>query len=311
MEGLTKVFQLRKQGFLAGKSEIRATDNVSFTINKGETLGIVGESGSGKTTAARSFLRLINPDSGTIQINGIDITTLNRRELRHLRRKVQFLFQDPYGSLNPRMTVSRIIGEPLRLHEKLSTAEREKKAAELLEKVGMDSSHGLRYPHEFSGGQRQRIAIARAIALSPDLLVLDEPVSALDVSIQGQILNLLKDLQDDMGMSYLFVSHDLSVVANFCDRVAVMYLGRIVEENSTSEIFSNPRHPYTRMLFNSLPRPERNSRIDIPRGEIPGPENPPQGCHFHPRCSEVMDICRSSYPEENRASGRVSCHLYD
>lgn len=312
VKGLSKSFHVRRKEFFEGPAVVRAVDGVSFSIEKGRTLGMVGESGSGKTTAARSLLRLIEPDGGSVVIDGTDVIALKRAELRKFRRNMQIVFQDPYGSLNPRMTVGKIITEPLKIHTAPTRAELRERMEELLELVGLSTEHADRYPHEFSGGQRQRIGIARAIALNPTFIILDEPVSALDVSIQGQILNLLSDLQKRLNLTYLFVAHDLAVVEHMSDRIVVMYLGRVVEENTRDGLYREPLHPYTRSLISSIPecRPGKHG-FSVLRGEIPSPENPPAGCHFHPRCPRVMDVCRKEYPPEKTVGGaRVSCWLY-
>ena len=309
---LSKSFHVRKKELFEKPSTVRAVDGVSFSIGKGKTLGMVGESGSGKTTAARSILRLIEPDRGSVVIDGVDVTALKRAELRKFRKNMQIVFQDPYGSLNPRMTAGKIITEPLKIHTTATRSELKDRLEELLSLVGLSPEQADRYPHEFSGGQRQRIGIARAIALNPTFIILDEPVSALDVSIQGQILNLLEDLQERLNLTYLFVAHDLAVVEHMSDRVAVMYLGRVVEESDRDGLYREPLHPYTRSLISSIPecKPEKHG-FSVLRGEIPSPENPPSGCHFHPRCPRAMDVCRVEYPPEKNVGGaRVSCWLY-
>lgn len=310
--GLKKYFKTRKSGLLEKPGVLRAVDDISITIPAGKTLGLVGESGSGKTTAARSILRLIEPDSGRVSIGDTDVTALPGGELRRFRRNMQIVFQDPYSSLNPRMTVGKIISEPLKIHEDLSKKELRDRITELLALVGLQDEHADRYPHEFSGGQRQRVGIARAIALNPGFIILDEPVSALDVSIQGQILNLLMDLQEKLNLTYLFVAHDLAVVEHMSDRIAVMYLGKIVEENTKLGLYTNPLHPYSRNLLKSIPKNEPVKHgFSVLHGEIPSPENPPSGCHFHPRCQHAMDICREQYPAMRDENGaRVACHLY-
>lgn len=265
---------------------VKAVDGVSFDLAAGKTLGLVGESGCGKTTAGRTILRLIPATAGTVRYKGEDFFAYHGRELRQLRRQMQIVFQDPVSSLNPRMTIGNIIGEPIEVHGIAKGKEKNELVASLLQRVGLDPSFGARYPHEFSGGQRQRIGIARALSLSPDFIVCDEPVSALDVSIQSQILNLLDDLQKERGIAYLFIAHNLAVVEHFSDEVAVMYLGRIVEKADSRELYKNPKHPYTVALLSAIPEPDprpRKRRIVLP-GEVPSPSNPPTGCHFHPRC---------------------------
>ncbi|MCH2409770.1 ATP-binding cassette domain-containing protein [Myxococcota bacterium] len=292
---------------------LQAITDVDFDINSGETLGLVGESGCGKTTVGRSVLRLIEPSSGEIFFDGADLRSLRGEALRTVRKNMQIVFQDPYGSLNPRMNVHSIIGEPLRIHEKINGDELDLRVIELLERVGLPEISRFRFPHEFSGGQRQRIGIARAIALNPKLIVCDEAVSALDVSIQAQILNLLRELQEDLGLAYLFISHDLNVVRHGADRVAVMYLGRIVETADTNNIFENPRHPYTKALVaaNPVPIPGSRRKRFVLKGEVPSPLTPPKGCAFHPRCSQAMDSCQRDEPlVSNDRLGQIRCHLY-
>ena len=312
VNGLKKYFTARKSGFFEKPGIIRALDGVSFSIPEGATLGLVGESGSGKTTAARSILRLIEPDAGSVTIDGTDILALSRKEMRKFRKNMQIVFQDPYSSLDPRMTVGKIISEPFKVHTKLNKSEIHERLLELIDMVGLSKEHIERYPHEFSGGQRQRIGIARAISLNPKFIILDEPVSALDVSIQGQILNLLKDLQRNINLTYLFVAHDLAVVKHMSDRIAVMYLGSIVEENSAESLYKRPLHPYTESLLSSIPQPGLGKHgFAVLKGEIPSPENPPQGCPFHPRCTKAMDICKRDFPAmKNDGDGSVACHLY-
>ena len=273
-------------GFWGRRMYVHAVDGVDFTIHRGKTLGLVGESGSGKTTVGRTILRLIPPTAGRVVFDGQDVFSLSGPDMRALRRRMQVIFQDPVGSLNPRMTVGDIVGEPLKVHTDLSRSQRRQRVGELLERVGLPGSYVSRYPHEFSGGQRQRIGIARALAPGPDFIVCDEPISALDVSIQAQILNLLSDLQDELGLSYLFIAHNLAVVEHFADEVAVMYLGRIVERAGSDELYARPTHPYTQALLSAVPKPDPASgrlRVRLP-GEVPSSINPPPGCPFHPRC---------------------------
>ena len=293
---------------------VQAVDDVSFEIQPGETLALVGESGCGKTTVARSVLRLVEPTAGQVLYEGRDVLTLGRQELRALRPRMQIVFQDPYSSLNPRLTVGDIIGEGLKVHGIATGAALETRVGALLERVGLARVDRTRYPHEFSGGQRQRIGIARALALQPRFIVCDEAVSALDVSIQAQILNLLRDLQAEFGLSYLFISHDLNVVRYVADRVAVMYLGKIVESAPTRTLFASPKHPYTQALLdaNPIPDPEVGYAAQALGGDVPSPLHPPPGCHFHPRCPRAMPVCRERYPESTALSAThtVRCHLY-
>ncbi len=313
VQDLKKYFPVRKGILSRTIAFVRAVDRVSFSIEQGETLGLVGESGCGKTTVGRSILRLIEPTSGQVRFNGQDLLSLDREALRRVRASLQIIFQDPFSSLNPRMNVGQIIAEPIKNHLEISTAEIKEKVAHLMEKVGLHPEQMSRYPHEFSGGQRQRIGIARALALNPLLIICDEPVSALDVSIQAQVINLLAQLQEQMNLSYLFIAHDLSVVEHISNRVAVMYLGNIVELASDQELYRNPLHPYTQALLSAVPVPDpevKKKRI-ILQGDVPSPLNPPAGCAFHPRCHKREDICPLKEPELQVSGGDhwVACHL--
>ncbi|WP_058300729.1 ABC transporter ATP-binding protein [Gorillibacterium timonense] len=291
---------------------VKAVDGLDFTINRGETLGIVGESGCGKSTTGRALLRLIEPTDGEVLFEGMDILKLNRGDMRSMRREMQIIFQDPYASLDPRKTVASIIGEAFKAHEKLSAREREEKVRELLAVVGLRPEHITRYPHEFSGGQRQRIGIARALALQPKFVVCDEPVSALDVSIQAQVVNLMKDLQDKLGLTYLFISHDLRVVKHISSRVGVMYLGKMVELADKRSLYSNPQHPYTRALLSAIPQPIAGAKREriILQGDVPSPVNPPSGCRFRTRCPEATERCSLEEPVFRDIGGghHVACH---
>ena len=312
VDGLTKHFPVRRGILRRIVGQVQAVTDVSFAVGAGETLALVGESGCGKSTTGRSLLRLIEPTAGSIRIDGTDLLSLPPGQLRAMRRKMQIIFQDPYGSLNPRMTVREALAEPLLLHGVATPANLQAKIAEVLELCGLSSFHAERYPHEFSGGQRQRVGIARALATRPRLIVCDEPVSALDVSVQAQIVNLLQDLQRELGVAYVFISHDLAVVRHIATRVAVMYLGRIVEEAPAAELFAAPLHPYTRSLIAAAPRPDPTSgrvRSSV-EGDAPSALDPPSGCAFHPRCPLAIDRCRRERPEL-RAMGqsRVACHL--
>lgn len=294
-----KYFPIKKGFFMREVGQVKAIEEVNLSIRRGETLGLVGESGCGKSTLGRTLIRLYEPTSGAIQFDGDNFLNLKGEALRKKRRDIQMIFQDPYASLDARMTVGQIIEQPFKIHGLLGKIERENRVKQLLELVGLKASHVNRYPHEFSGGQRQRISIARAISLNPKLIICDEPVSALDVSIQAQILNLLKDLQDRLQLTYLFISHDLSVIEHVCDRIAVMYLGRIVEIATREELFKNPRHPYTRALMSSIPSigTGKKQMHKILTGEIPSPINPPSGCAFHPRCPYKIKECSEIVPK--------------
>jgi oligopeptide/dipeptide ABC transporter ATP-binding protein len=311
--GLSKHFQARRTLLGGERGTVRAVDGISFTIEPGQTLGVVGESGCGKTTTAKLVLGLEEPTAGTIRFDGRDLRTLDAAGRRNYRKSVQAVFQDPYASLNPRMRISAIIAEPLITHEKLTAAAVRERVLELLDLVGLPSRAADLFPHEFSGGQRQRIAIARALALSPKLVVLDEPVSALDVSIRAQILNLLRDLQARLGLSYLFIAHDLAAVAHMSHQIVVMYLGKIVENGEAKALARAPKHPYTEALFSAaLPShpDERRDEIILP-GEVPSPLNPPAGCRFHPRCPQAMPRCAEEEPALSIVGDRlIACHLY-
>ncbi len=314
VSGLTKHFPV-KRGivFQSAVGTVRAVDGLTFDVAPGETLALVGESGCGKSTTGRMVLRLIEATSGTIRFAGRDVRSLDLRALRELRRDMQIIFQDPYASLNPRLTVGQTLGEPLRLHGLASGAEMRRRIDELLTEVGLSAWHALRYPHEFSGGQRQRIGIARALASQPKLIVCDEPVSALDVSIQAQVINLLQDLKRKLGLSYIFIAHDLAVVRHISDRVAVMYLGKIVELGPKRSLFARPRHPYTQALLSAVPVPDpaaQRTRIRL-AGDVPSPLNPPPGCRFHTRCPHAQDRCRLEEPALRAVGDQgqiVACH---
>ena len=299
------------------KGYIKAVDDVSFTIHKGETLGLVGESGCGKSTTGRAILQLYHPTAGEVWFDNKNLVTMKHEEMRLQRRRMQMIFQDPYASLNPRMTVGNIVGEPLEVHNIAKGNERRERVMELLKIVGLNPYFVNRYPHEFSGGQRQRIGVARALAVNPEFIVLDEPISALDVSIQAQVINLLEDLQNEFGLTYLFIAHDLSVVRHISDRVAVMYLGKIAELTDRKRLYNNPLHPYTQALLSAVPIPdpaiEEKRRRIILEGDVPSPANPPKGCNFCTRCPRVMDICREEKPpfKDHGDNHFVACWLYE
>ena len=298
VEHLRKYFPIRKGILSRVVGHVKAVDNVSFEVREGETLGLVGESGCGKTTVGRSILRLIEPSAGDVWFEGVDLVKLGGREMRGMRRQMQIIFQDPYSSLNPRMTVLDIVGEALAIHGIAKGEAREQRVKELLERVGLAGRYVNRYPHEFSGGQRQRIGVARALALNPDFIVCDEAVSALDVSVQAQVINLLMDLRVEFGLAYLFIAHDLSVVRHISHRIAVMYLGEIVETARSDDLFDRPLHPYTQALLSAVPVPDpthERSRIML-EGDVPTPINPPSGCHFHPRCRFCEEVCKQEPP---------------
>jgi oligopeptide/dipeptide ABC transporter ATP-binding protein len=299
VKDLVKYFPVRGGILQRVKGYVQAVDKVSFTVKEGETLGMVGESGCGKTTVGRSILRLIEPTSGSVFINGEDVIQMRSQSLKQARRNMQIIFQDPYASLNPRLPIGESVMEGLQIHNVGHPKERWEIAINMLKKVGLEDYHARRYPHEFSGGQRQRIGIARALALQPKFIVCDEPVSALDVSIQSQVLNILKDLQSEFGLTYLFIAHNMSVVEHISDRVSVMYLGKMVELADREELFRNPLHPYTKALMSAIPIPDPDAKREriILKGDVPSPLNPPKGCRFHPRCPVAMDICSQEEPE--------------
>lgn len=315
VKNLKKYFVIKKSLFGKPEAYLKAVDNVSFSVKTGTTIGVVGESGCGKTTLGRTILKLYKSDGGQIFFEGEDITNISRKEMQKYRTDIQLIFQDPYSSLPPRMTVGNIIAEAVRIHKIVPKEEVHGYVLDIMKKCGLQPQHYDRYPHEFSGGQRQRICIARALAVNPKLVVCDEPVSALDVSIQAQIINLLKDLQKKLNLTYVFISHDLSVVKYITDQILVMYLGNMMELGETDEIFDNPLHPYTKALFSAVPVPDPDYKMKriILEGDIPSPANPPKGCKFHTRCSECMNVCKFVEPKYNevKAGHFVACHLYD
>lgn len=310
-----KMYFENKKGFLGKKIEyVKAVDGVSFKIQKGETIGLVGESGCGKSTTGYSIMRLYKPTAGEIIFDGKDIAQLSAAEVWPYRKRMQMIFQDPYASLNPRMTVSDIIGEPLDIYHLYEGKERQERIYELLNTVGLGKDHASRYPHEFSGGQRQRISIARTLALNPEFIVCDEPISALDVSIQAQIINLLKNIQKELGIAYLFIAHDLSMVKHISDRIGVMYLGHLVEEGDSKELYANPMHPYTKALLSAVPIPDplvgKSRKRIMLEGELPSPINPPSGCPFRTRCPYANEKCANEMPKMKEINGRkVACHM--
>ncbi|WHY78761.1 dipeptide ABC transporter ATP-binding protein [Neobacillus sp. WH10] len=314
VNGLKKYFPITGGLFGRKHGEVKAVDDVSFYVKKGETLGIVGESGCGKSTTGRLLMRLIEASDGRIIFEDKEITSMSKSELRKTRRDIQMVFQDPYASLNPRHSVEQILEEPLIVHGIGTKEERQKQVREMLEVVGLSRYHAKRYPHQFSGGQRQRIGIAKALMTKPKLIIADEPVSALDVSIQAQVLNLMKDIQKEFQLTYIFIAHDLSVVRHISDRVGVMYLGRLIELADSEELYENPKHPYTKALLSSVPVPDPDIRRKtiLIEGELPSPANPPTGCAFHTRCSQVIGSCKTVRPAEHNLNGHfVACHLYN
>lgn len=315
VRGLTKHFPIRKFGRTVGN--VRAVDGVSFSVPRGQTVGLVGESGSGKSTTARLILRLLEPTAGSLSFDGIDLHTCRPKQFKGLRKRMQIVFQDPFGSLNPRMNVLDIVGEPLEVHGIATGRDKVRRVVELLETVGLSESDLHKYRHQFSGGQAQRIGIARALATEPDLIVCDEAVSALDVSVQAQVLNLLKQLQRDLGLTYLFIAHDLNVVRYMSDRICVMYLGEIVEQGHSDTLFGDPRHPYTETLLAAIPSPDladaRSKQRAVAPGDVPSPAQPPSGCRFHTRCPHAFGRCETEPPvlRELAAGHRAACHLHD
>ena len=313
VKNLKKYFT-KKSGLLKKElKEVKAVDDVSFYIKKGETLGLVGESGCGKSTLGRTLIRLYDVTDGEILFDGEDISKKSEKELKNFRKRTQTIFQDPYASLNPNMTVKDIIREPLDIHTNFSKDEKDKIVYEMLEKVGLNKEHATRYPHEFSGGQRQRIGIARALSVKPDFIFCDEPISALDVSIQAQIINLLEDLQKELGITYLFIAHDLSMVKHISDRVCVMYLGKVVEIGSSEDIYENPKHPYTKALLSSIPKIDDDTEEEILEGDVPSPLNPPSGCRFRTRCKYAKEICSKENPPRVDFGNEhyAYCHVID
>ncbi|MCL6627088.1 MULTISPECIES: ABC transporter ATP-binding protein [Alicyclobacillus] len=315
VEDLKKYFPIRRGVFQRTVGHVRAVDGISFTVQKGETLGVVGESGCGKSTMGRSILRLIEPTSGVVNFEGRNIVRLRKGQMQAMRRQMQLVFQDPYASLNPRFSIAQTLMEPMIIHNLYgSREERLDRVRRLLERVGLDADYARRYPHEFSGGQRQRIGIARALAVDPKLIILDEPVAALDVSVQSQVLNLLEDLQEELGLTYIFIAHDLSVVRHISDRILVLYLGRMMELVEAEELFADPLHPYTQALLSAVPVPDPDAKREriILQGDLPSPANPPSGCPFHTRCPVAKPVCRERAPQwkEIKPKHYVACHAY-
>ncbi len=317
VKGLKKHFPITKGFFGRKKEYVKAVDGVSFQIKKGETFGLVGESGCGKTTIGRTLIRLYNLTAGEVRFDGTDIGSLSEKQLKPFKKRIQMIFQDPYASLNTRMSVSEIIGEPMYVHNIASGKEREKKVTELLEMVGLSKEHAYRYPHEFSGGQRQRIGIARALAVKPDFIICDEPTSALDVSVQAQVVNMLEDLQKELGLTYLFIAHDLAMVQHICDRIGVMYLGKLVEVADSKELYKNPKHPYTQALMSAIPIADpdisEKKQREILEGDVPSPINLPTGCRFRTRCKYAIKICDQEEPKLREISNghMAACHLLE
>ncbi|MGM0602934.1 MAG: ABC transporter ATP-binding protein [Bacillota bacterium] len=316
VNNLKKYFPVKAGIFKKTVAHVKAVDDISFFVNEGETLGLVGESGCGKSTTGRTILRLLEATAGEVIFEGKDVLSLNKEDLRNIRRDMQIIFQDPYASLNPRMTVADIVGEPIDIHNLAKNKkDRNEKVKDILERVGLGSEYMRRYPHEFSGGQRQRIGVARALAVDPKLIIADEPVSALDVSIQAQVINLLQDLQKEFGLTYLFIAHDLSVVKHISDRIAVMYLGKIVEMADKNELFNDPMHPYTQSLLSAIPEADPTKKKDriILEGDVPSPVDPPSGCRFHPRCPKAFDKCSVEEPvfKDYGDNHFAACHLLE